>query len=123
MRHIKNKKNLSRKYSHRKSLLSNLSCNLIIYKSIYTTLCKAKELQKYIEPIINKLKKNNIHTKRIILKKLKNKKVVKILFNEILKKTINRKGGYTRILKFGYRKGDASIMSIIQLVDYYKINE
>lgn len=122
MNHIKKNKHLSRKYSHRKSLLSNLSCSLIINKSISTTLCKAKELKKYIEPILNKLKlnNNNIHIRRIILSKLKNKKVVKILFNEILNKIKNRNGGYTRILKTGYRKGDSSKMSIIQLVDYYK---
>ncbi|WGH25775.1 MAG: 50S ribosomal protein L17 [Candidatus Shikimatogenerans bostrichidophilus] len=120
MIHNKKKKNLSRKYSHRKSMLSNMSCSLIIYKSIYTTLCKAKELKKYIEPILNKIKTNNIHIKRIILSKLKNKKVVNILFTDILKKIKNRKGGYTRILKAGYRKGDSSLMSIIQLVDFYK---
>ncbi|WGH26663.1 MAG: 50S ribosomal protein L17 [Candidatus Shikimatogenerans bostrichidophilus] len=120
MKHYKNKKNLSRKYSHKKIMLSNMSNSLIIYKSIYTTLRKAKELQKYIEPILNKLKKNNLHNKRLIFNKLRNKKVVKILFKDILKKINNRKGGYTRILKVGYRKGDSSIMSIIQLVDFFK---
>lgn len=119
MKHLKKNKNLSRKYSHRKSMLSNMSCSLIIHKSIYTTLCKAKELKKYIEPILNKLKKNNLHSRRIILSKLKNKKVVNILFNDIINKIKNRKGGYTRIFKAGYRKGDSSFMSIIQLVDYY----
>ncbi|MDH3005094.1 MAG: 50S ribosomal protein L17 [Candidatus Shikimatogenerans sp. JK-2022] len=123
MKHRKKNKNLSRKYSHRKSMLSNMSCSLIIYKSICTTLSKAKELKKYIEPILNKLKKNNIHTRRMILSKLKNKKVVNILFKDILNKIKKRKGGYTRILKAGYRKGDSSKMSIIQLVDYYKYEE
>ncbi|WGH25038.1 MAG: 50S ribosomal protein L17 [Candidatus Shikimatogenerans bostrichidophilus] len=120
MKHNKKNNHLSRKYSHRKSMLSNMSCSLIIYKSIYTTLSKAKVLKKYIEPIINKLKKNNIHTKRIILRKLKNKTVINILFKEILNKIKRRKGGYIRILKAGYRKGDSSKMSIIQFVDYYK---
>ncbi|WGH25495.1 MAG: 50S ribosomal protein L17 [Candidatus Shikimatogenerans bostrichidophilus] len=120
MKHRKKKKNLSRKYSHRKSMLSNMSCSLIIHKSIYTTLSKAKELKKYIEKILSKIKEKNLHNRRIILRKLKNKKVVDLLFNEILNKIINRKGGYTRILKVGYRKGDSSTMSIIQLVDYYK---
>ncbi|WGH28149.1 MAG: 50S ribosomal protein L17 [Candidatus Shikimatogenerans bostrichidophilus] len=120
MKHFKKKRNLSRKYSHRKSMLSNMSCSLIKYKSICTTLYKAKELQKYIEPILNKSKKNNLHIKRIIFSKLKNKKIIKILFNDIIKKIKNRKGGYTRILKTSYRKGDSSLMSIIQLVDYYK---
>ncbi|MDH3004763.1 MAG: 50S ribosomal protein L17 [Candidatus Shikimatogenerans sp. JK-2022] len=120
MKHIKKNRNLSRKYAHRKSMLSNMSCSLIIYKSIYTTFSKAKELKKYIEPILNKLKKNNINIRREILSKLKNKKVLKILFNDILNKIKNRNGGYTRILKVGYRKGDSSIMSIIQLVDFYK---
>ncbi|WGH27159.1 MAG: 50S ribosomal protein L17 [Candidatus Shikimatogenerans bostrichidophilus] len=120
MKHFKKKRNLSRKYSHRKNMLSNMSCSLILYKSIYTTLYKAKELQKYIEPILNKIKKNTLHIKRIIFSKLKNKKIIKILFNDIINKIKNRNGGYTRILKAGYRKGDSSIMSIIQLVDYYK---
>ncbi|WGH27673.1 MAG: 50S ribosomal protein L17 [Candidatus Shikimatogenerans bostrichidophilus] len=123
MKHYIKKKNLSRKYSHRKIMLSNMSCSLIIYKSIYTTLCKAKELQKYIEPILGKLKKNNLHNKRLIFNKLRNKKVIKILLNDILKKINNRKGGYTRILKVGYRKGDSSIMSIIQLVDFFKFKK
>ncbi|WGH25409.1 MAG: 50S ribosomal protein L17 [Candidatus Shikimatogenerans bostrichidophilus] len=120
MKHNKKNNHLSRKYSHRKSMLSNMSCSLILYKSIYTTLSKAKELKKYIEPILNKLKKNNLHTRRIILSKLKNKKIVNILFKDILNKIKKRNGGYTRILKAGYRKGDSSKMSIIQLVDYYK---
>ncbi|BDT61484.1 MAG: hypothetical protein RDO_0120 [Flavobacteriales endosymbiont of Rhyzopertha dominica] len=124
MKHIKNKKNLSRKYSHKKSMLSNMCCSLIEYKSIYTTLRKAKELQKYIEPILNKIKINNTYSiKRIIYSKLKNKKIIKILFNEILNKIKNRNSGYTRILKAGYRKGDSSKMSIIQLVDFYKIKK
>ncbi|WGH25221.1 MAG: 50S ribosomal protein L17 [Candidatus Shikimatogenerans bostrichidophilus] len=120
MKHNKKNNHLSRKYSHRRSMLSNMSCSLILYKSIYTTLSKAKELKKYIEPILNKLKKNNLHTRRIILSKLKNKKIVNILFKDILNKIKERNGGYTRILKAGYRKGDSSKMSIIQLVDYYK---
>ncbi|MDH3004914.1 MAG: 50S ribosomal protein L17 [Candidatus Shikimatogenerans sp. JK-2022] len=123
MRHRIKKKNLSRKYSHKKNMLSNMSCSLIIYKNIYTTFTKAKELKKYIEPILNKVKKNNLHNRRIILSKLKNKKVLNILFNEIFKKILKRKGGYTRILKAGYRKGDNAKMSIIQLVDYYKYDK
>ncbi|WGH26130.1 MAG: 50S ribosomal protein L17 [Candidatus Shikimatogenerans bostrichidophilus] len=122
MKHFKKKKNLSRKYSHRKNMLSNMSCSLIIHKSIYTTLSKAKELQKFIEPILNKIKKNNLHIKRFVFSKLKNKNIIKILFNDVLNKIKNRNGGFTRILKVGYRKGDSSIMSIIQLVDYYKYN-
>ncbi|MDH3004602.1 MAG: 50S ribosomal protein L17 [Candidatus Shikimatogenerans sp. JK-2022] len=120
MKHNKKNNHLSRKYSHRMSMLSNMSCSLIINKSICTTLSKAKVLRKYIEPILNKLKENNIHARRIILKKLKNKKVVKILFKDILKKIKNRNGGYTRILKAGYRKGDSAKISIIQLVDFNK---
>ncbi|MDH3003729.1 MAG: 50S ribosomal protein L17 [Candidatus Shikimatogenerans sp. JK-2022] len=120
MKHLKKKKNLSRKLSHKKSMLSNMSCSLIKYKYIYTTLSKAKELQKFIEPILNKIKNNTLHNRRKIFSKLKNKNIIKILFNEILDKIKNRKGGYTRILKIGYRKGDSSIMSIIQLVDFYK---
>ncbi|MDH3004446.1 MAG: 50S ribosomal protein L17 [Candidatus Shikimatogenerans sp. JK-2022] len=120
MKHNKSNKNLSRKKAHKKSMLSNMSCSLILNKSIFTTLSKAKELKKYIEPILNKSKNNNLHSKRIIFRKLKNKKVIKILYEEISKKIKKRNGGYTRILKSGYRKGDSSKMSIIQLVDYYK---
>ncbi|WGH24855.1 MAG: 50S ribosomal protein L17 [Candidatus Shikimatogenerans bostrichidophilus] len=123
MKHNKKNNHLSRKYSHRNSMLSNMACSLIIHKSIYTTLSKAKVLRKYIEPILSKLKFNNINSRRIVFSKLKNKKVVNILFKNILNKIKNRNGGYIRILKAGYRKGDSSKMSIIQLVDYYKYED
>ncbi|WGH24671.1 MAG: 50S ribosomal protein L17 [Candidatus Shikimatogenerans bostrichidophilus] len=123
MKHNKKKNHLSKKYSHRNNMLSNMACSLILHKSIYTTLSKAKVLRQYIEPILNKLKFNNINSRRTIFKKLKNKKVINILFNNIFKRIKNRNGGYVRILKAGYRKGDSSKMSIIQLVDYYKYED
>jgi large subunit ribosomal protein L17 len=121
MKHIRKIHKLGRTNSHRKSLLSNLSSSLIIHKFIFTTLAKAKALRNFIEPIINKSKTISIHSRRIAYKYLKNKKAVSILFDDISKKIINRNGGYTRIIKTGFRKGDIANIAMIELVDYNTI--
>lgn len=118
MRHLKKNKQLSRKYAHRRSLLSNMSMSLIIHKRIFTTLAKGKELKKYIEPILTRSKNNNTHSKRMIFKHLNNKKIIKIIFSEISKKIINRNGGYTRLIKSGFRYSDGSKMVMVELVDF-----
>ncbi len=118
MRHRKKINHLGRKAEHRQALLSNLAVALIMHKRIKTTVAKAKALRPYIEPLITRAKEDTTHNRRIAFKYLKNKYAVKELFNEVAKKVEDRPGGYTRILKLGYRKGDGAEMAIIELVDY-----
>jgi large subunit ribosomal protein L17 len=118
MRHGKTFNHLGRTASHRKSMLSNMAGSLIIHKRITTTLAKAKELRKYVEPIISKSKEDNTHSRRTVFSYLKSKEVVKELFGPVAQKVGDRPGGYTRILKLVNRKGDNAEMSIIELVDF-----
>ncbi|MGK2896905.1 MAG: 50S ribosomal protein L17 [Candidatus Makana argininalis] len=117
MRHLKKGRKLNRNSSHRNAMFKNMSNSLIKYEIIKTTLNKAKELRRFIEPIINISKKDNISKRRIIFSKLRNNKIVAKLFNEIGPRIINYKGGYTRIYKCGFRKGDNAPMSYIEIVD------
>ena len=121
MRHGKKILKLGRKVAHRNLLLANMSCSLIKHKRITTTLAKAKALQKYIEPLITKSKKNTMHSRRVVFRYLRNKYGVTELFNNISIKISNRDGGYTRIIKLGKRLGDSAEMSIIEFVDYNKL--
>ncbi len=118
MRHGDKINNLGRTYSHRKALLMNMANSLITHKRINTTLAKAKELRKFVEPLITKSKVDTTHSRRTVFSYLQDKTVVKELFTEIAPKIINRPGGYTRILKLGIRQGDAAEMAMIELVDY-----
>lgn len=120
MKHRINKNNLSRKASHRKSMLSNMACSLIISdkKRIFTTLAKAKSLRQYIEPIMTKSKLDNTQSRRLIFSYIKNKKAVYELFFYIAPKILYRNGGYTRIIKTGYRLGDGAKTALIELVDF-----
>lgn len=118
MRHGKTNNHLGRTASHRKALLSNMAGSLILHKRITTTLAKAKELRKYVEPLISKSKLDNTHSRRIAFSYLKNKEVVKELLGPVAQKVGDRPGGYTRILKLVNRKGDNAEMSIIELVDF-----
>lgn len=118
MRHGKTHNHLGRTASHRKALLSNMAGSLILHKRITTTLAKAKELRKYVEPLISKSKEDNTHSRRVAFSYLKNKEVVKELFGPVAQKVGDRPGGYTRILKLINRKGDNAEMSIIELVDF-----
>ncbi|BFI91108.1 50S ribosomal protein L17 [Enterobacterales bacterium endosymbiont of Anomoneura mori] len=117
MRHKKSGKFFSRTSSHRKLMFRNIICSLINYEIIKTTLQKAKELRRFIEPIITISKNNIIKNRRIIFSRIRNNNIVNKLFNKIAPKYINRYGGYTRILKCGYRKGDNAKMAYIELVD------
>ncbi|XBT18566.1 MAG: 50S ribosomal protein L17 [Candidatus Shikimatogenerans sp. Tder] len=119
MKHLNKNFKLKRKFSHKKSLLSNLSCQLIKFKIIKTTLIKAKALRQYLEPILTKSKVNTIFSRKIIYKYLKNKSIIKILFNIISKKIFLRKGGYLRIIKIGRRYGDNAKMALITFVDKF----
>ena len=121
MRHGDKINNLGRKKAHREALLSNLTCQLIRYKRIVTTLAKAKALRVYAEPLITKAKENTTHQRRLVFSRLQDKTAVKELFDVISPKIAARPGGYTRIIKLGKRVGDNSEMALIELVDYNEI--
>ncbi len=118
MRHNKNFNHLGRTASHRAAMLSNMATSLIMHKRISTTTAKAKALKRYIEPLLTKSKMDTTHSRRLVFQKLRNKEAVTELFREISQKIANRPGGYTRILRTGFRQGDAAEMCIIELVDY-----
>jgi large subunit ribosomal protein L17 len=118
MRHGNKINHLGRKTAHRKALLMNLSNALILHKRITTTVAKAKELRKHIEPLINKTKVDTTHNRRILFSYLQDKESIKELFGVIADKVANRPGGYTRIIKLGFRKGDAADIAMIELVDF-----
>ncbi len=118
MRHGDKIKNLSRTASHRAALLSNLTCQLIQYKRITTTLAKAKALRVYAEPLITKSKKDSTHNRRVVFSYLQSKEAIKELFGVISDKVADRPGGYTRIIKLPRRVGDAADMAMIELVDF-----
>ena len=118
MRHGKRFNHLSRKAPHRKSMLSNMASSLILHKKIETTVAKAKALRKYIEPILTRSKSDTTHSRRLVFSLLNDKAAVTELFNNISEKIASRPGGYTRIIKTGFRLGDNAEMCIIELVDY-----
>lgn len=121
MRHGKKNNHLGRTAAHRKAMLSNMACSLIFHKRINTTVAKAKELRKYVEPLITKSKTDTTHSRRIVFSYLKQKEAVKMLFGEVSVKVADRPGGYTRIIKTGFRKGDAAEMCMVELVDYNEV--
>ncbi len=122
MRHRKKGRKLGRKNGNRRALLMNLASQLVIHKRIKTTDAKAKELRSFIEPLITFAKKNDLHSRRMVLKKLPNKNVVNILFNEIAPTYVDRPGGYTRIIKLGYRDNDRAPVSIVEFVDMIELS-
>jgi large subunit ribosomal protein L17 len=118
MRHGKKFNHLGRTASHRKAMLANMACSLILHKKINTTVAKAKELRKYVEPLITKSKDDSTHSRRTVFAYLKQKEAVTTLFRDVAVKVATRPGGYTRILKTGNRLGDNAEMCFIELVDY-----
>lgn len=118
MRHGKKFNHLKRKSAHRKALLRNLSIALITHKRIQTTLAKAKALRQYIEPLLTKAKTNSTHSRRVVFSYLQNKEAIKELFGPIAEKIADRPGGYVRVIKLGFRRGDGAEMAMIELVDY-----
>lgn len=118
MRHRKGFNHLGRTSSHRKAMLSNMANSLLLHKRITTTLAKAKELRKFVEPLITRAKEDSTHNRREVFSELKSKQVVTELFRDIIVKVGDRPGGYTRILKTGNRMGDDAEMCMIELVDY-----
>ena len=116
MRHNKLGRKLGRKTAHRKALMSNLASALITHKRIKTTDAKAKELRMYIEPIVTFAKKGDLHSRRQVLKKIRHKSIVRELFDNIGPTFSNRNGGYTRIIKLGFRDNDCAPISMIEFV-------
>ncbi len=118
MRHNKAINHLGRKSGHRKALLANMATSLILHKRIQTTVAKAKALKMYVEPLITKSKEDTTHSRRVVFSYLKNKEAVTELFRTIAPKIADRPGGYTRVLKTGFRLGDGADMALIELVDF-----
>ena len=118
MRHGKKFNHLGRQKGHRKALLKNLSIALITHKRINTTLAKAKALRMHLEPLVTKSKTNTTHSRRTVFSYLQNKEAVQELFDVISTKIAARPGGYLRIIKTGFRKGDGAEMAMIEFVDY-----
>ena len=118
MRHNKAINHLGRKSGHRKALLANMATSLILHKRIQTTVAKAKALKMYVEPLITKSKEDTTHSRRVVFSYLKNKEAVTELFRTVAPKIADRPGGYTRVLKTGFRQGDGADMALIELVDF-----
>ena len=117
MRHRRKGKKLGVNPSHRRALLANMAENLIIHKRIKTTDARAKELRRYIEPLVTKAKKGDLNSIRMIAKKIRHKNILEILLNDIAPVYDNRNGGYTRIIKLGFRDNDRASVSLIEFVD------
>tara|TARA_B110000116_G_scaffold79026_1_gene68562 strand:+ start:4140 stop:4475 length:336 start_codon:yes stop_codon:yes gene_type:complete len=100
----------------------NLASQMIIHKRIKTTDAKAKELRMFIEPLITFAKKNDLHSRRMIIRKLPKKAIVKTLYDEVAPVYVDRNGGYTRIIKLGYRDNDRAPVSIIEFVDMVDVS-
>lgn len=121
MRHGKKDNHLGRTKEHRAAMLSNMAGSLLLHKRIFTTVAKAKELRKYVEPLITKSKNDTTHNRRIVFSYLGNKVAVSELFRVISPKIAERAGGYTRIIKTGNRLGDNAEMCMIELVDFNEV--
>ncbi|AKZ65898.1 50S ribosomal protein L17 [Candidatus Palibaumannia cicadellinicola] len=117
MRHRKIGRQLNRNSSHRQAMFRNMAKSLIIHEIIKTTLPKAKELPRFIEPLITLAKLDSVANRRIAFAKIRSNHIVAKLFNELGPRFISRAGGYTRILKCGFRTGDNAPMAYIELVD------
>ena len=117
MRHGMSGRKLNRASSHRKALLMNLANSLLKNEQIKTTLPKAKELRPYVEKLITLGKKGDLSNRKIAISALHDLEIVNKIFSDLSKRYANRNGGYTRIMKFGFRSGDAAPMAIIELVD------
>jgi len=117
MRHRKSGRKLGRNSSHRKAMFRNMSTSLLLHETIKTTVPKAKELRRVVEPLITLAKKDGVANRRLAFARLRDKAVVGKLFTDIGPRFIDRPGGYVRILKIGPRTGDAAPMAMVQLVD------
>ena len=118
MRHRKSGRKLGRKTGHRRAVMSNLASRLIEHKRIKTTEAKAKELRMFIEPLVTFARRGDLHARRQVLRKIPHKDIVSILFNDIGPVYTERDGGYTRIIKLGFRDNDRAPVSMIEFVDF-----
>ena len=118
MRHGKKFNHLGRTADHRNAMLANMAISLIMHKRITTTLAKAKALKKYVEPLITRSKDDSTNSRRVVFSYLQNKEALKELFGVIAPKVADRPGGYTRVIKLGFRQGDAAPTAFIELVDF-----
>jgi large subunit ribosomal protein L17 len=118
MRHRVKGRKFNRTASHRAALMNSLATSLLKHKRIKTTEAKAKEARGFVEGIITKARKNDLHARRLVMRRIHDKEVINELFNEIIPKIGDRPGGYTRVVKLGNRIGDAAGMAILELVDY-----
>jgi large subunit ribosomal protein L17 len=117
MRHRNSGRQLSRNSSHRKAMFKNMMVSLLSHELIKTTLPKAKELRRFAEPMITLAKEDTLHRRRLAYARLRNRDIIQKLFTEIAPFYKDRPGGYLRILKCGFRKGDNAAMAIVELVD------
>ncbi|HLU26673.1 MAG TPA: 50S ribosomal protein L17 [Longimicrobiales bacterium] len=117
MRHRKKGRHFSRTAEHRESMLRNLATSLILHGRIETTVAKAKELRRYAEPLITKAKRGDLHSRRLVARKIQDRTALAKLFNELGPRYAERPGGYTRVLQLGHRAGDAADVAIIELVE------
>ena len=118
MRHNKAVNHLGRKSGHRKAMLANMACSIILHKRIETTVAKARALKQYVEPLITKSKDDSTHSRRVVFSYLKDKHAVSELFREIAPKIADRPGGYLRVLHTGFRQGDGGEMALVEFVDF-----
>ena len=118
MRHNKKFNHLGRTADHRHAMLANLAISLIMHKRITMTVAKAKALKKYVEPLITRSKEDTTNSRRVVFSYLQNKEALKELFGAVAAKVGDRPGGYTRIIKLGFRQGDAAQICFIELVDF-----
>ena len=117
MRHRKQGRGLSRSPSHRKAMLNNLAASVLDTERVQTTTAKAKEVRRLVERLITFGKRNDLHARRQVLRVIHNESVVAKLFGPLADRYADRPGGYTRIVRVGYRQGDAADMSILELID------
>lgn len=117
MRHRNTGRHLSRTSSHRKAMFFNMSKSLIEHELIKTTVAKAKELRRYLEPLITLAKEDSVSNRRLAFRKLRDKKSVGKLFTDLGPRSKTRPGGYVRIIKCEYRNGDCAPMAVVELVD------
>ncbi len=122
MRHRKSGRYFSRTSAHRKAMFKNMTVSLLRHELIKTTLAKAKELRMYAEPIITLGKSDSVHHRRLAFSRLRDREIVQKLFNDLGPRFAKRPGGYLRVLKCGYRRGDAAPMAIVELVERHEEN-
>ena len=116
MRHKKGNSKLGLPTDQRLALIKNTTKALILHKKIKTTNARAKQVSKYVEKIITKAKKNDLHSRREVFRLIQDKKIVDIIFKNVIPQCQNRNSGYTRILKYGIRRGDAANISVLELI-------